>query len=294
MDRFFYYILAAIATLMLALGGFAYFKGKDAIDDAVPVATSAAAPSGTPASPFEFGGPAATPTPGQVEMPDVIDMPAQSAMATPTPVPWSPPSYGKTINIQYPGFAVVYSPALSSPLAVQYAMVGGAKPRRWPDVPKLRLPGTKRIAEAGYTRGEMALHKSIAMYFGKQAGANTELATNVSALTPAMAAGPWAEFSELEHKWAGEAGWIEVTAGPIFGNPAMQTANGVVVPLAFYRAYRRSYGDSMAFIIPQTATDPDLAKYLSSISTIEAATGVSIFPNTIDLAQRDATATVVW
>lgn len=296
MDRFFYYTLGALAALMLTFGAIGYFKSKGVIDPAEKIATvGGAAPSPTPAAPFDSAtGASPSPTSSQVEMPALIDMPAQSAMATPTPVPWAPPNFGTPVTIQYPGFAVVYSPALSSPLAVQYAMVGGAKPRRWPEVKKMRLPVTRLITDAGYARGEMAFKKSISMYFGKQAGANAELATNISAMTPAMAAGPWAQFGELEPKWAGEAGWIEVTAGPVFGNPAMQTANGVTVPQAFYRVYRRSYGDTMAFIIPQTATDPNLSKYLTSVSAVEAATGMSIFPNTIDLSQRDQPAKVVW
>jgi hypothetical protein len=71
-------------------------------------------------------------------------------------------------------------------------------------------------------------------------------------------------------------------------------AGGVVIPSAFYRAYRRSYGDCVAFVIPQTATSPKLETYLTSISAIEAATGMSIFPNTIGLEERDQTATAVW
>jgi len=227
------------------------------------------------------------------ELPSLIGATPEPA-PTATPLPWTPPFYGTPATLTYPGFAVIYSPVLANPLAVQYAMVGGAKPRRWPDTPKVKTPPATLITQAGYERGPMALTKSITMYFGKQAGKNTELMTNSSAMNPSTLGGPWAQFSDLESKWAGEAGWIEVVAGPIFGNPPAQTASRLVVPVAFYRAYRRSYGDTIAFIIPQGSAYSDLKNYITSIATIEAATGVSIFSNTIDPEQRTIVATAVW
>jgi len=296
MDRFFYYLLGGLAALVLAIGLVSYARNRPAAEPVnQPTADTAKpspSPTATPSSVF-----------GKPEMPQVagagpslLDLPstASAPSAAPTPLPWTPPNFGKVVTIGYPGFTVVYSVTLGNPLAVQYAMVGGAKPKRWPEPIKVQTPNPKLIPAAGYAAGGMALQKSITLYFGKQAGRNTELMTNICAFYPPCLSGPWSQFSEFEAEWAGEAGWIEVVAGPVFASPPAQAANGIVVPAAFYRAYRRSFGDTIAFLIPQTATDPSLEKYLTSISSIEAATGMSIFPNTITLEQRNGTAKTVW
>jgi DNA/RNA endonuclease G (NUC1) len=221
------------------------------------------------------------------------------ATATPeapmaTPVPWTPPNPGKTTTIIYPGYTVVYSPALGNPLAVQYAMVGGAKPKRYPPPITVKTPKATLIEAAGYQRGEIALQESISLYFGASSGKNTTLMTNLCAFNPACLAGPWAQFAAMEKRYAGDYGWIEVVAGPIFNTPPSRSANGLVVPDAFYRVYRRSYGDTMAFIIPQTATSTTLTGFLTSIATVEAATGVAIFTNTVTPEERANVATAVW
>jgi DNA/RNA endonuclease G (NUC1) len=297
MDRFFYYLLGALIALVLTLGAISWLRssGAEALSPEPVTATAKATPSPGPSPASSSLLPAETGpnSPPLANMPSLINATPEPS-PTPAPVPWAPPYYGKTTALTYPGFTVIYSTTLGNPLAVQYAMVGGAKPRRWPDPPKVKTPASALITQNGYSRGAMALTKSISLYFGKQAGKNTDLMTNSSPFNPATLTGPWAQFSDLEPKWAGEAGWIETVAGPIFGNPASQTASGLVVPVAFYRAYRRSYGDTIAFIIPQNATDPDLKKYITSIAVIEAATGVAIFTNTIPDEQRSAVATAVW
>jgi DNA/RNA endonuclease G (NUC1) len=293
MNRFFYYLLGTLIALIVALGAISYFRAgtaKDAESDRPPLAASPS-PSPSPADLL----PGETVAAPISTMPSLIDAtPASTPSPTPPPLAWSPPFYGKAVDLTYPGFTVLYAPTLGNPLAVQYAMVGGAKPRKWPETPKVKSPPASLITRDGYERGSMALTKSISMYFGKQAGRNTELMTNSAAFNPSTLGGPWAQFSDLEPKWAGEAGWIEVVAGPIFGNPPQQTANGLVVPVAFYRAYRRSYGDTIAFVIPQGSAYSDLKNYLTSIAAIEAATGVSIFANTIDPEQRTLVAPAVW
>jgi DNA/RNA endonuclease G (NUC1) len=295
MNRFFYYLLGSLIALLLTLGAISLFRATAPADDSDPataIATPDALPSATPAPT-----PDTIASPAMANMPSLIGAtpdPAISAVPAPTPAPWSPPNYGKPAFLTYPGYTVVYSPTLSNPLAVQYAMVGGAKPRKWPEVPKIKTPAAALITQNGYARGSMALTKSITLYFGKQSGHFTELMTNSCAFNPPMLTGVWSQFNDLEAKWAGEAGWIEVVAGPIFGATPGQTANGLIVPVAFYRAYRRSYGDTIAFIIPQSAPTSDLSKYLTSISTIEASTGVAIFANTLLLEQRNSVATTVW
>lgn len=88
-----------------------------------------------------------------------------------------------------------------------------------------------------------------------------------------------------------EAGFM---AGPIFSNPLRQTAQGLVVPSAFYRVYRHSYGDTLAFLIPQAAMSPDLTSYLTSIAAIEASTGMTMFSDTIMPEVRNAIASELW
>jgi len=286
MDRFFYYLLGGmIAVVVAALLLSRHWKALELPEQRpAPFARSTPTPTPTPTPPK----PVVMATPAQPLAPLLF-----SETPAPTPLPWRPPNFGKTVTTVYPGFTIVYSLTLGNPLAVQYAMVNGAKPRRWPESVRVKTPDGRLIPAAGYARGQMALESSIATYFGKAAGANTNQMPNICAFAPACLAGPWAEFSELEPKWAGTFGWIEVVAGPVFSSPPTQ-AGALVIPSAFYRVYRRSYGDSIAFLIPQTATSVKLESYLTSISTIEAATGMSIFPNTVPVEQRDIAAKAVW
>jgi DNA/RNA endonuclease G (NUC1) len=299
MDRFFLYILGVLAALLL--GVFVYTRTHHPIPpaDSPPEMKTDASPTPKPKSVFSYpdaqASVSATPAP-LMALQTAPAAPQSSpliASSAPTPMPWSPPNPGTVVTVQYPGFAVVYSVTLGNPLAVQYAMVNGAKPRRWPNPQRVRTPDGRLIPAAGYARGAIALQKSISLYFGKAAGANTGLMTNICAFTPGCLMGPWAEFAELEGKWAGESGWIEVVAGPVFSSPPT-VVGGIVVPSAFYRVYRRGYGDTLAFLIPQTATSTKLESYLTSISAIEAATGVSIFANTVGQDQRDQPAKAVW
>lgn len=288
MDRFTTYLLAGLAVLLAVAGGVAYFSRSSESAKTPRTIAEETTPTPTPPSPFS---PLASATPSTT--PVLATPPPMLAAPTPVPVPWSPPNPGKTQTIAYPGFTVVYSITLGNPLAVQYAMVGGAKPKRYGTPATVPTPNARLITAAGYGRGPMALPSSIGLYFGKTSVANTGLMTNIAAMNPAVLNGPWAQFAELEKRWAGEFTWIEIVAGPIFTSPPT-AAGGLVIPAAFFRAYRRSYGDAIAFIIPQTATGTDLKPFLTSVSTIETATGMDIFPNTLDLTQREQVAPAVW
>jgi DNA/RNA endonuclease G (NUC1) len=233
----------------------------------------------------------AAPLPVSALMPALDTPPPPIAM--PTPVPWNPPSYGKVTTVIYPGFTVVYSTALGNPAAIQYAMVQGAKPKRYPQPVKVKTPNPNLFNNAGYSAGTMAFPGSISLYFGKQAGANTSLMPNLCAFDPATLAGPWTKLAEMEMHYASTYKWIEVVTGPIFATPPTQTG-GLIVPAAFYRVYRRSYGDCMAFIIPQGAASTKMEAYLTNISSVEAATGLPLFANTLSPEARDQAPAAVW
>jgi hypothetical protein len=287
MDRFYYYLLGAMAAVLLVGVGFITFSRHKAVEEgtATPSPTPAFAdlPKATPARPWS--------TPG-ID-PNASATPLLMATPAPTPIPWTRPDVGKTTPIIYPGFTVLYSLSLNTPLAAQYAMVQGAKPRTYAEPKKVPMLDSRLIAAAGYARGELAYAKSISLYFGSQASRNASLMTNVCAMDPGTAAGPWAKLSELERQYSGAYKWIEIVAGPILGNPVMGVGK-LPVPVAFFRVYRREYGDCLAFIIPQGATSVKMETYLTDIATIEAATGISIFENTISVADRTQKAPAVW
>lgn len=279
MDRFFYYALGAMAALVLVVLGVALLTSGEPTP--APGEADLAVADTT----------AASPTPDEAT--DDADQPRFMPQPTPTPSPRTPPNPGKVEVVAYPGFNVVYSLTLGSPLAVQYAMVNDAKPQRYDEPPKVATPDEELIVEAGYFPGRMAAENSIELYFGRTASKFTELMTNLAAFHPGTLEGPWAAFPELEQRWAGTFGWIEVVAGPIFDDPPQQSG-GVLIPSGFYRAYRRSYGDTIAFIIPQGASATVMKNYLTSIEAIEAATGMEIFANTVALEERSRVAEAVW
>lgn len=291
MDRFFYYALGLMAAVLIVAFGVVFYSQNTPLpandDDEPSVALDRPRVTPTPAS-----DPVSTIDEGRL----ASSLPVAITTPTPTPerLPWSPPNAGELLAIQYPGFSVVYSTTLGNPLAVQYAMVNNAKPRRWPDPPRVETPARSRITDAGFAAGPMALPHSIALYFGKEAEKNTALMTNTCAFFPAALAGPWNQFAELEQRWAGEFGWIEVVAGPIFSNPPRHTQDGLIVPSAFYRVYRRSYGDTLAFIIPQAATSPEINEFLTSIAAVEASTGLTVFSDTILPEARGTVAAEIW
>ncbi len=301
MDRFTTYLLAGMAVLLATAASIAYFsRPQEAADP-----SHSAPPIPSPArSPSPFSPPTTAANVGQIPVspgsplatPSLLlsaSAPTSVVPAAPTPVPWTPVNPGQVQTLVYPGFTVVYSLTLGNPLVAQYAMVGGAKPKRYPPAVAVKTPNPRLITAAGYSRAQMALGSSIGLYFGKTSVPNTELMTNIAPMAPACLQGPWAQFGPLEARWAGEFGWIEIVAGTIFASPPTQVG-GIVIPVAFFRAYRRSYGDALAFIIPQTASGTDLKPYLTSIATIEAATGMDIFPNTLDLSSREQVAPAVW
>ncbi len=285
MDRFFYYLLGIMVAVLLTATAVFFSRPREVVEARETTAITEATPA-----------PKATPRPWSGMDPLPMATIAPVALATPpppTPIPWSPPNLGKTITVGYPGFTAVYAPALGSPVAVQYAMVQGAKPRRYPAPPKVKTPDPKLIPAAGYSRAEMAYAKSIGLYFGKQAGANARLMINICAMDPATLDGPWAQLSEMELRYSSEYKWIEMVAGPIFGNPPQQ-AGGAVIPVAFYRVYRRSFGDSIAFVIPQGATSIKMESYLTSVAAVETATGIAIFTNTLTPEAREEVAAAIW
>lgn len=275
------------AVLVVAFGVVSYSQNTDVLQDPDAVETGAVQPYVTPA-------PFATPLGVEGGMASSIPIPVVTPAPTPEPLPWSPPSPGQVVSIVYPGFTVVYSLTLGNPLAVQYAMVNAAKPKRYSEPAKVETPSRNRITDAGFAAGPIALPESIELYFGKTAAKNTELMTNTCAFFPSCLAGPWAQFGRMEGNWAGQFGWIEVVAGPIFANPPRQTADGLVVPSAFYRVYRRSYGDTLAFIIPQAATSTEISDFLTSIAAVEASTGLTVFSDTILPEERNVIAGDLW
>ena len=290
MDRFFYYTLGVMAAVLIAAFGIVFYSQNPNVlrePDSLAIDVSKQQqPSVTPTPLPMMGDPA--------QMASSIPIPIATPTPTPAALPWTPPDVGKVEAITYPGFTVVYSVTLGNPLAVQYAMVNNAKPKKYPEPIRVKTPDPKEITEAGFMAGPMAMPSSIALYFGKEAGRNASYMTNTSAFFPAALAGPWSQFAELEKTWAGAFGWIEVVAGPVFSNPPRQTAEGLVVPSAFYRVYRRSYGDTLAFLIPQAATSSELTEYLTSIAAVEASTGINIFSDTIMPEARGTVAEDLW
>ncbi len=286
MDRFLYYLIGAAAALLFLLVAAAIYSE---LSDKIPIPGRAqeVADAETEATPEET--PEETPQPRTGDELWVSD----DLLPVSTAVSWSPQDAGVITTVTYPGFTILYSETLGAPLLVQYAMVNGAEPQIYPEPAAVKTPSLSKIQQAGFLPGEMALQNSIALYFGKQSAKNASKMTNLCAFYPPCLNGIWNQFPDLEKRWAGNFNWIEVVAGPIFQSPPA-TVDGLAVPTAFYRAYRRSFGDTLAFIIPQTASSEPLQTFLTSISAIESATGLKIFSNTVAGEDRRQKAKSVW
>lgn len=206
------------------------------------------------------------------------------------PQPQSLPIRLSSHVLRNEGFSLAYSEWWRTPLWVAYRLSGlpeGASPPRpdhfTSDRRTLWPVDEADYSHSGYDRGHMAPNHLIASLYGREAQRETFRMSNIVPQRPRLNQLLWQRIEALEADGvAGRFPGTYVLVGPVFDAASRRLDSGVAVPSAFYRIWLRVNGDAvpkaLAFLVPQTVCgDEPLARYLVSVDTLEAVTGLDFF-----------------
>jgi endonuclease G len=142
--------------------------------------------------------------------------------------------------------------------------------------------------DSGYDRGHMAPNWGVSICYGRDAQVETFLLTNVIPQSPSLNRGLWETLEKIiSNDYAQRFGQVWIICGPIFGqNPSTLQTGRVLIPESCYKIVLRvdqnGTPHALAFVMPQDLPmghqQRDLLNYLTSISAIEAQTGITFFP----------------
>ncbi len=145
-----------------------------------------------------------------------------------------------------------------------------------PDV-KTRSAERADYRGSGYSRGHQV--PAGDMNFDARAMSETFLYSNISPQLEGFNGGVWRELEETSREWMRGKGNVYVVTGPIVGaSPRRIGGNRVAVPRAFWRCMLSRGGESVAFLVEHAVQTAPLANFRVSIDSIEAATGLDLFP----------------
>ena len=133
--------------------------------------------------------------------------------------------------------------------------------------------------------------KALIGQHGARGASDAQLATNYAPMADSFADEVWAKaMRELTLRYPKRFGEVWIFLGPIYHQGNAKLPSGIPFPDSFY-AIALDLTDegglrALALRIPSTAESKDLNKYLTSISEIEAATGLQFLPE-LDFSIRD-------
>lgn len=133
--------------------------------------------------------------------------------------------------------------------------------------------------------------KALAGQYGARGASDAQLATNHAPMIDTFAKGVWAKaMREFTLRYPKRFGEVWIYLGPIYHQSNAKFPSGIPIPDSFY-AIALDITDegglrALALRIPSTAESKNLNEYLSSISEIEAATGLQFLPE-LDFSSRD-------
>ena len=91
--------------------------------------------------------------------------------------------------------------------------------------------------DSGYDRGHMAPFAAIDRMYGKEAGAETFLMSNVVPQKPGLKKGHWRALEEATFEGAIQHGQAWVITGPFYDEEIERIESGVEIPDGFYKIY---------------------------------------------------------
>ncbi len=204
---------------------------------------------------------------------------------------------------------------------------GPARPSTWITVPELFEAGIapsdatyayssvfRKKHKNWYARGHLCM-KQHAWRLGAAADWNTHTVLNAVPQREYFNSGIWQNLENLTADWADTYGTVWIITGPIFKNkkPSRWLGEGdelkIAIPDALFKIVVKESNDSnrpdvLAFIYPQECEDCksqkgpfDHRKYLTSVNSIEAQTGLNFFTKFSGADQKaieDVTAKKLW
>jgi endonuclease G len=133
--------------------------------------------------------------------------------------------------------------------------------------------------------------KALAGQYGARGASDAQLATNYAPMIDTFAKSVWAKaMREFTVRYPKRFGEIWIYLGPVYHQGNAKLPSGILIPDSFY-AIALDITDegglrALALRIPSTAESKNLNEYLTSISEIEAATGLQFLPG-LDFSIRD-------
>jgi endonuclease G, mitochondrial len=142
----------------------------------------------------------------------------------------------------------------------------------------------RNYKNSGYDKGHLC--PAADMEFDIKAYEDTFYTSNISPQNHGFNAGIWNRLEQKVRYWAREYETVFViTAGVLKGNQTTIGHEKVKVPNYFYKIIVTGNGNNLktiAFLIPNKASDLSLYEYIVSIDEIEAQTGIDFFPKLED------------
>ncbi len=155
-----------------------------------------------------------------------------------------------------------------------------------PDVPARQMAQLTDYRRSGYSRGHMA--PAADLKWSVTSMAQSFYLTNVCPQDSKLNTGTWKKLETKIRDWAERDSAITVVCGPILPRTAAEkramTTIGkgqVLVPEYFYKIVFAPFAPepkAIGFIMPNHKCHTDLKRYVVTVDSIEARTGIDFFP----------------
>jgi endonuclease G len=151
---------------------------------------------------------------------------------------------------------------------------------------------------SGYDRGHLA--PAADMAFSAQAMRESFYYSNIAPQHPSFNRGIWKKLEALCRAWAVQQDSIYIISGPVLTNcKGTLGVNKVSIPSYYYKIVLSHSAEGyagIAFIMPNQRTINSLNRYVFSIDSVEALTGLDFFPALADEVENklEAQTTGAW
>lgn len=135
--------------------------------------------------------------------------------------------------------------------------------------------------DSGYDRGHMA--PSADFRWSKKALSESYFYSNMSPQHPELNRNTWNNLEIQIREWVVDHGELIVLTGPVLKNGLQKTQQGshrLSIPEAYFKIVLDINGDqpkAIAFLIPNQNVPSNLSRYVVTIDSIEALTGIDFF-----------------
>ena len=148
---------------------------------------------------------------------------------------------------------------------------------------------------SGYDRGHMA--PAAAMAWSEEVMSESFLLSNISPQEPDFNRGIWRELEARVRNWARRHNEILVVTGPVLSEQLPRIGpNKVAVPDLYYKVVVDLAPPGISgvgFILPNGSANEAIDRYVVSIDSVEAITGMDFFPVVVDSIEAEVEGMVV-